>query len=312
MKTNNKNVLVVGGTGFIGYHICKKLIFQKYKVLSLSSKKPDKNRIVKGVKYIIADIRNKKKLKILDQKKINYVINLAGYIDHSGNKKNLKTHIVGTKNLANKFLKSDLRIFIQAGTSLEYGKINSPQKENEKEKPSSKYGKIKLRANLYLERLRKKFDFPYIVLRIYQIYGPNQSINRLIPFIILSCLKNSKFPCTHGKQIRDFLYVDDFVDLILKILNFKKKIRGIFNVGSNQPIKIKTIINLINKKIGKGIPLYGKADMRIDEQMILYPSIKKIRNIVNWEAKFSLSMGLNKTVEFYKKLFDRNEKIKKS
>lgn len=303
MKTNNKNVLVVGGTGFTGYHICKKLIFQKYKVLSLSSKKPDKNRIVKGVKYITADIRNKKKLKILDQKKINYVINLAGYIDHSGNKKNLKTHILGTKNLANKFLKSDLRIFIQAGTSLEYGKINSPQKENKKEKPLSKYGKTKYKANLYLESIRKKFDFPYVTLRIYQIYGPNQGIDRLIPFIILSCLKNSKFPCTHGEQIRDFLYVDDFVNLILKILKSKKKIRGVFNVGSNQPTKIKTIINLINKKVGKGIPLYGKAEMRKDEQMVLYPSIKKIKNIVNWQVKFSLSTGLNKTIKFYKNFF---------
>lgn len=300
---DNKNVLVVGGTGFTGYHICKKLISEKYKVLSLSSKKPYKNRIVKGVKYIIADIRNKKKLSILDKKKINYVINLAGYIDHSGNKKNLKTHIIGTKNLANKFLNRDIRIFIQAGTSLEYGKINSPQKENKKEKPIGKYGKAKHKANLYLESVRKKFGFPYVALRIYQIYGPNQSTNRLIPFIILSCLKNSKFPCTHGDQIRDFLYVDDFINLILKILKSKKKIRGVFNVGSDKPTKIRTIINLINKKIRKGVPLYGKAEMRKDEQMVLYPSIKKIRSVVNWKAKFSLSTGLNKTIKFYKNFF---------
>jgi nucleoside-diphosphate-sugar epimerase len=73
----------VGGTGFLGHHICKKLIIQKYKVFSLSSKRPNKNRLVKGVKYIVADIRSKNKLKILDQKEINHVINLAGYIDHS-------------------------------------------------------------------------------------------------------------------------------------------------------------------------------------------------------------------------------------
>ena len=89
MKNNNKNVLVVGGTGFLGYHVCTKLIKKKYSVLSLSSKKPIKKRIVKGVKYILADIRNKKDLEILNKKNINFIINLAGYIDHSGNKKNL-------------------------------------------------------------------------------------------------------------------------------------------------------------------------------------------------------------------------------
>ena len=56
---NNKNILVVGGTGFLGYHVCTKLIKGKYSVLSISSKKPAANRRVKGVKYIIADIRKK-------------------------------------------------------------------------------------------------------------------------------------------------------------------------------------------------------------------------------------------------------------
>jgi nucleoside-diphosphate-sugar epimerase len=302
----------VGGTGFLGHHICKKLIIKKYKVFSLSSKRPNKNRLVKGVKYIVADIRSKNKLKILDQKEINHVINLAGYIDHSGNKKNLKTHFNGTKNLVNKFLKKDLKVFIQAGTCLENGKISSPQNESKKEKPAGKYGKSKLKASLYLEKIGKKFDFPYVVLRIYQIYGPNQNTNRLIPFVILSCLKKIKFPCTYGKQIRDFLYVDDFVNLILKILKSKKKIKGIFNVGSTKPIKIKTLIGTIKRKVGKGIPLYGKVAMRKDEQMLLYPDTKKIRTAINWRAKFSLSTGINKTIEFYKKFLNKNKKQKKT
>ena len=112
----------------------------------------------------------------------------------------------------------------------------------------------------------------------------------------MSCLKKIKFPCTYGKQIRDFLYVDDFVNLILKILKSKKKIKGIFNVGSTKPIKIKTLIGTIKRKVGKGIPLYGKVAMRKDEQMLLYPDTKKIRTAINWRAKFSLSTGINKTI----------------
>ena len=302
MKNNNKNVLVVGGTGFLGYHVCTKLIKKKYSVLSLSSKQPIKKRIVKGVKYILADIRNKKDLEILNKKNINFIINLAGYIDHSGNKKNLKTHFIGTKNLADKFLKSKLTNFIQAGTSLEYGNVKSPQKERVREKPVGKYGKTKLQANLYLEKLRKNDGFPYVVLRIYQIFGPNQDSTRLVPFVIRSCLKNLEFPCTHGKQIRDFLYVDDFTDLISKILTSKKKFSGIFNIGSGKPISIQKLINYIKNKIGKGTPLYGKVKMRKEEQMLFFPETKKIKNAINWKPKTSLSTSLNKTIKYYSKI----------
>jgi len=302
LKNNNKNVLVVGGTGFLGYHVCTKLIKKKYSVLSLSSKQPIKKRIVKGVKYILADIRNKKDLEILNKKNINFIINLAGYIDHSGNKKNLKTHFIGTKNLADKFLKSKFTNFIQAGTSLEYGNVKSPQKERVREKPVGKYGKTKLQANLYLEKLRKNYGFPYVVLRIYQIFGPNQDSTRLVPFVIRSCLKNLEFPCTHGKQIRDFLYVDDFTDLISKILTSKKKFSGIFNIGSGKPISIQKLINYIKNKIGKGTPLYGKVKMRKEEQMLFFPETKKIKNAINWKPKTSLSTSLNKTIKYYSKI----------
>jgi len=299
-KMNNKNILVVGGTGFLGYHVCTKLIKGKYSVLSISSKKPAANRRVKGVKYIIADIRKKNELKVLEKKKINFIINLAGYIDHSGNKNNLKTHFLGTKNLAEKFLKRKIKNFIQAGTSLEYGNVKSPQKEHNKERPSGKYGRTKLQANLYLEKLKKDYNFPYTVLRIYQIFGPNQDATRLIPFVVQSCLKNTEFPCTHGRQTRDFLYVEDFVDLILKILKSKKKSSGIFNVGSSKPIKIYNLINSIKNKVGKGIPLYGKVKMRKEEQMLFFPDTKKINRIFNWRAKVSLSLGLDKTIKYYR------------
>ena len=63
------------------------------------------------------------------------------------------------------------------------------------------YGKPKLDASNFLKYKR---DFPYIILRFYQVYGPNQDMNRLIPFVIKSCLQNKSFPCSEGKQYRDF------------------------------------------------------------------------------------------------------------
>ena len=82
--------------------------------------------------------------------------------------------------------------------------------------------KIKIKVDkIYFKISKKKFKF--IILRLYQIYGPNQEINRLIPIVISSCLKNKKFKCSSGIQIRDFLYVEDLLNLINKIICIKKK-----------------------------------------------------------------------------------------
>ena len=90
----------------------------------------------------------------------------------------------------------------------------------------------------------KKFKnrkFGFVILRLYQIYGPNQDTSRLIPYVITSCLNKNFFKCTNGKQLRDFLHVDDLVDLFLKIIISNKFKDGIYNVGSGK----KSLLNIL-------------------------------------------------------------------
>ena len=185
---------------------------------------------------------------------------------------------------------------------MEYGNLPSPQNENFKCKPISYYGKAKLKSTNHLIKLSRHSNFPFLILRLYQVYGPNQKFDRLIPQVIKSCLDDRKFRCTEGSQIRDFLYVEDLVDLIEKILLTTKKIKyRILNVGGGSPIAVKKVIEKINKIIKKGKPQFGKIQMRKDESLELYPSIKKLKIIYKWKPKFSLIKGLKKTILFYKK-----------
>ncbi len=294
-----KKILIVGGTGFIGFHLLKSLK-NKCDVYSLSKNKPNKERKIEGVKYLFCDIFNKNLLyKKLKKKSFNYVINLGGYVDHSNKKKTLESHYYGCKNLIDYFKNKNIKKFIQIGSSLEYGKKRSPHSESLKGKPIGVYGKSKLKSTKYLIKSNKRNNFPFIVLRLYQVYGPNQSVNRLIPIVITSCLKNQKFKCSNGKQLRDFIYVKDLINLINKIIFVKKKITGIFNVGSGKPVSVKSIIRLINKRIKKGFPQYGKVKMRKDESDNYYPRLNKIKNSLKWKATTSLNFGLFKTIKFY-------------
>jgi UDP-glucose 4-epimerase len=304
-----KKILIVGGTGFIGFHLASQLVKKNYIVTSLSTKLPTKKRKVSRASYLICDICKFNQLKkILNKnKEFDYVINLGGYVDHSNKKKTFKSHYIGCKNLANYFLKKKIKRFIQLGSSVEYGNSNSPQIENrvtEEKKLKSTYGIAKLKATNFLLQLFKKNNFPVTILRLYLAYGPNQDVNRFLPIIITNCLLKKKFPCSNGIQYRDFLYIDDLVNLIEKLLNSKKLLNGqIFNAGSGKPQKLKTIIKLIVKKLNGGIPEYGKVKLRKDEIIKLYPNIKKVKLFTSWRPKITFKNGLKKTILYYEEKF---------
>ena len=107
------------------------------------------------------------------------------------------------------------------------------------------------------------------------MYGPKQDENRILPQIIKGCLANKTFPVSKGNQIRDFCYIDDTVSAILLILREKKAVGQAFNVATGIPVKIKAVINLITKIVGKGKPEFNKRDLREGENEILYADIKK-------------------------------------
>ena len=134
---------------------------------------------------------------------------------------------------------------------------------------------------------------------MYLAYGPKQDLNRFLPIIIDGCKKNKKFPCSKGNQFRDFVHVDDVVDIIMKSLTNKKAKGQIINVGTGKPRKIRNVIEQIKKISKGGYPQFGKIKLRKDEILKLYPNIKKAKNIINWKPKISFEKGLKSTIKFY-------------
>lgn len=297
----NKKILITGGTGFIGYHLSKKCLSLGWSVTSLSSQKPNKKKKLQKVKYLKIDITNKYRLSKI-KKDFDYIVNLAGYVDHSNKKKTLESHFIGCKNLASIFINKKIKKFIQIGSSIEYGKLKSPQIENKKNLQStySVYGRAKLLSTKFLIDLNKKNNFPSTIIRLYLVYGPKQDINRVIPITIKNALEDKKFDCSKGLQYRDFIYIDDVVTAILKILKNKKTNGEIINIGSGMPLRIRDLIKKICFIVGSGKPIFGKIKMRKDEIKALYPNIKKAKRILNWKPKISLNDGLKKTIQYYK------------
>jgi nucleoside-diphosphate-sugar epimerase len=294
-----KNILIIGGTGFIGYHLAKKCLKKNFKVTSISKNQPKKIRFLKKVKYIICDINNKKILKKIDNN-FDYVVNLGGYVDHKNKQETYRSHYLGLKRLTKIFIKKKIKKFIQIGSSMEYGRVKSPQKENFNCYPESIYAISKFLSTKHLITLYKKKKFPAVILRLYQVYGPNQDKNRLIPIIIDSCKNNKSFPCSSGVQLRDFLFVDDLIDAILRCLD--KKVEGkIINIGSGKIIQVKKIINQIVNFYKAGKPLFGSIKLRDEEMLRVFPSLLSARKFLGWKSKVSFGKGILKTINFYNK-----------
>ena len=297
----SRSVLIIGGTGFIGYHLAKKCLKSGLQVFSISTKKVHKYRFLKKVKYKICNINNFKLLKKSIKKNFDYVVNLGGYVDHKNKKKTYASHYLGVKNLYEVLKNKNLKKFIQIGSSSEYGKLKSPLRESSDCNPLMIYGKSKLKATQFLLSKYKSVKFPATILRFFQIYGPYQKPNRLIPIVITEAIKDKNFNCSDGKQSRDFLYVDDAVNSILKTLNNKKTNGKIINIGQGKPIMVKKVILMIVNMIQKGRPNFGKIKLRKDEPKILFPNIKDSSKILKWKTKISIKNGLLKTIKSYEK-----------
>lgn len=295
-------LLIIGGTGFIGYHLANRCIKKNWSIVSISTKEPTKKKRLKKAKYLICDITKKNSLKKKLNESFDFVINLGGHVDHKNYKKTYRSHYLGLKNLVEIFHQKKIKLFIQVGSGGEYGKISSPHVEGKEKAPKTIYNKSKYLASKFLISFSKKKKFPFTILRFYQVYGPKQDTNRLIPIVIFNCLNNQKFDCSNGKQFRNFLYIDDAIESIMKCFDHWKKAKNqVFNIGSEKNYQVKGLINVIKKRIGQGSPQFGKIKLRFDEKLNFYPSINKVKKILNWKPRISLKEGLNLTINDFAK-----------
>ena len=298
-------VLVVGGTGFIGKNLILKLIKKKcFLIHSISLNKISNSEKIKNVQYFFFDISNKKKLNKFLLDKYDYIFNLGGNINHNDKKKTRQAHYIGFKNLSSFFINKKIKRFIQIGSSTEYEFARAPQSESIKiniNKLNSSYSLSKYKSTIQAQNLYIKKKFPIIIVRIFLVYGPEQKSNRLVPYVINSALKNLSFNCSSGKQLRDYIYIDDVINFLILLMKKNGFDGEIFNLGTGNPVKIKDLINKICKIIKKGKPNFGVINLRKDEPLKLFANMRKVKKLLKWEPKYSLQSGLLKTIGYYKK-----------
>lgn len=307
-------ILITGGTGFIGSNLVHKLNNTDNEIHLLIRKSSNLWRIkniYKKLNLHITDISNKPKLKKIIQK-INpeIIFHCAAYgVKSSENNysKLINYNINGTVNLFSSLEhQNNIKKIVNLGSVFEYGLNIKPKQYSETDfiNPITPYGICKSSQTNFANYFVKVKNLPITTLRLFNAYGMYEGTNRLIPDIMLSLLNKKKMTISSFSSVRDFIFIDDVINALIKASK-KSGIDGeIFNIGCGELHSVKNIFDMIyNITNTKPEFFYDHNKRRLYDQMggKSYANIEKAKKILDWQPKFLIEDGLSVTYKWFKK-----------
>ena len=331
-----KKVIVTGGLGFIGSNLIQLLLKKKYFVINIDKSSYSANPYnVKDFKknknylFFKLDINEKNKiLKILQKHKPQGIFNLAAetHVDRSIDNAQsfIKSNVLGVHNLLEairrleKKTKNKLK-FLQVSTDEVYGDIpeNKKASEDYNYNPSSPYSASKAGADQLIRSYGRTYGIKTLIANPCNNYGPNQFPEKFIPKMIFNILNNKPLPVYgKGKNIREWIYVQDNCEALLKIF-LRGKIGKSYNIGTGIKLKnieiVKKLLDIAKKnriKVTKKNKIKFVMDRPgHDERYALNSS--RIKREIKWKYKTPISRGLSKTINWYSKNLNFFKKISK-
>jgi dTDP-glucose 4,6-dehydratase len=326
-------IVVTGGAGFIGSNfILKWLRSSKENILNLDNLSYAANlrnlEVIESdprYSFIKTDIQNQNEItEIIKELKPRAILNFAAesHVDRSieGPESFINTNILGTYSLLeaslnywNELDESDKKIFrfFHISTDEVFGSLNLNEKkstENSSYKPNSPYSASKAASDHLVRAWHHTFKLPTLVSNCTNNYGPHQHEEKLIPLVITKALKNENLPIYgDGKNIRDWLYVEDHCEAIMKILESGKP-GETYNIGGNCEKSNLEVVDEICKILDFKNPKQNGSSYseqikfvkdRPGHDFRYSLDIAKIENNLNWKPKESFASGLAKTVQWY-------------
>lgn len=281
-----ETLYLIGGSGFIGKSLVRCL--SPYYQISVFDKNIDANFFTDYSSVTIHQL-NLISERIAEEIPVpNYIINLASIVtaerDMSLFDGLIASNLKVLLNLFERFKEKDhLKLFIQFGSSEEYGHVESPFKETDREYPNSPYALVKQLTTNTALMLQRNYGFPAMVVRPGNLIGPGQSESKFIPYVIEQLKQGKSLNVSPCEQKRDFIYVDDFAEAIHGLLeNSDKCVGEIVNVSSGSSISLKEIIEFYKAELhSASIIHYGALPYRKNEAMDLKCSIEKLNNIIS-------------------------------
>ena len=313
-EVKKKNILITGGAGFIGSHLCKELLRRGHKIICLDNLFTGSMKNISSlIEHPDFEFVNHDIIEPYYRENIDEIYNLAcpaSPIHYQFNPiKTIKTCTIGVINILGLAKKNNAKI-LQASTSEIYG---DPEIHPQNEKYNGNVNTLGYRScydegkrcseTLFMD-YHREHNLKIKIVRIFNTYGPNMAINdgRVVSNFIIQALNQQEITINgDGNQTRSFQYIDDLINGIIKMMNSENKFLGPVNIGNPSEISINHLAakvlkltnsksKTINKVFPKDDPMRRKPDISL--------AIKKL----SWKPVCDLDFGLINTIKYFKEL----------
>ena len=329
MDNHGKTILITGGAGFIGSHLCDYFISQGNKVICVDSffsgkKENIKHLLVnKNFTLIKHNIVHSLKLKLEKLDEIYHLACPASPIQYQFDPiLTMRTSVDGTINILNLARKYNAKVLYTSTSEIYGDPLEHPQKEEYfgNVDPLGKracYDEGKRAAECLCKDYSKLFGLDVRIVRLFNVYGPHMMFNdgRVISsFILQSLLGENIVIHGNGQQSRSFMYIDDLIVGLEKVMAADQNKIGIgpINLGNPDERSIESLavdIKNTSRSSSKLVYLdYEKIPERLGDPQRRCPDISKAKELLNWEPKINFNFGLRKTIEDFKNRLDIKRK----
>jgi nucleoside-diphosphate-sugar epimerase len=303
-------VLVTGASGFVGSHVVDRLLDDGAEVFavtsSVSSAEPRRLAgVLDDIVLLKANLTDPPSLAdVVTRARPELVLHLAAFT-HVGKSfiridENIQTNIQGTVNLL-LALKGDFERLVYMSSGDVYGDAPVPFTEDGPVRPASPYATAKYAAERFCRMYHDAYGWPIVCLRPFNIYGPRQSADRIIPELILSALHGRDLKMTQGHQTREFTYVQEAADVLIQSLVRPGVVGEVINIGRGEEVAIRHVASTVLGLMGNPVrALFGELEERPNEIPRLFGDSSKARALLDWSPRLTLEEGLTSTIEWFR------------
>jgi nucleoside-diphosphate-sugar epimerase len=302
-----KKVVLTGARGFIGVHCIEALLKRGFEVHAVSSHlRP--NSYPRQVEWHHVDLHNaEQSLKMMIGVRPEYLLHLAWDVTHGvywSSLENLRW-VKSSLSLLQAFIDAGGRRVVMAGSCAEYNwEYGYCTERLTPLKPATLYGASKDALRSVTEAAACEAGLSAAWGRLFFLYGPGEHPERLVPAVVNALLNKEAALCTHGEQVRDYMYVKDAAGALTALL--ESNVEGPVNIASGQPVKLKDLIAMAAEHAGRpGLVQLGAMAAAKDDVPLLLANTHRLNEEVGYMPEYQLAEGMQETVQWWKKRFQK-------
>jgi UDP-glucose 4-epimerase len=295
-----RKILVTGASGFLGSAVARRAQTAGFDVFGVGRSNVAPRLQGSNIAYQALDLSNDDALgAYLGFTKPDVIVH-AGWNGVAGRYKDQNVqyaNIIPTCRLIELGAANGLQKFIGIGSQAEYGHYDSPISEDAPTNPTTLYGAAKLAACVLARQRAQDLGIDFAWLRLFAIYGEGDNSHWLIPSLIEALSRGNVPPMTQGRQICDYLHIDDAADAILSVISASRA-QGVFNFCSGVGVSVKDIALILRDLIEPKLDLvFGAVAYGPNQLFCMQGSIEKLSAATGWSPKISMRDGLARTVQ---------------